>query len=316
METIERPARRASPAPAAGELNTALVHLYRGEAGKALLTTTSQASAESRRPSAPAVLGFMVLVALTLVVQSVGTLPPLPVPAPAPIAPNLPAATNPLLGVIGSNSAGQLILRFVPMTKPAEAQRRLARLGMHLVNSSPALGQYVFDPPQVAVAPYGQGQALLEFPAASTAADVAKYMSDNHLVMVRWLRNSSAVSGDELTGRLAIVTLPKIALTPLDAAAGTLQGVIPQHLDQNQVTTWAQGSGLQLLTYDPNTGAVTLQGPKPAPAPAIVNPSAAAQLANLINQIKSASQAVQKVTNHEPTASATTCAPQSHRRQR
>jgi len=108
-------------------------------------------------------------------------------------------------------------------------------------------------------------------------------------------------------GSSQVVSLPKVALQPVDLATGIYSGTIPAHLSPTTVSDWAQAQGLTVVSYDANTGAITVRAPvaAPVPAPAVVaSGPTAAQLAAIINQLKAAALKTATLTNPTPVSQA------------
>ncbi|HEY8810987.1 MAG TPA: hypothetical protein VIO86_00690, partial [Candidatus Dormibacteraeota bacterium] len=204
--------------------------------------------------------------------------------ATAPIV-NRPAAPLALL----PGGAGEIVLRFAPFTPASAAEHWAAPYGLELIAANPALGRYVFAVPQIHIDAISPDTAVVTFPSTSTAADVATYLTDNHLTVVRWVPASAlrVLPGEQLPrSHTAIVQLPQVKLQLADAANGIWSAILPAHLDATRLNDWANANGLQVISYDPQTGALRVLVPGTAlPAPLS---TAAAQVAALQNALRSA----------------------------
>src|SRR5229473_4218274 len=202
-------------------------------------------------------------VALVLVVQSVATytsLVPLVrsiVPAAAPST----ATRAPLVvGVSIDNQNGFATLTMTPFTSANAASALGATYGMRLLTDFPAFGQYVFSLPQIRIGP---GPALhtatIYFPPYATSADVDSFLARNGLQVQTW------TSIDDAAGRTAVVVLPQIQPVLIDAQNGVWRAMVGAGIDRSRIDAWAATNGLQIISYNPNTGELLIQGPKPKP---------------------------------------------------
>jgi len=62
-----------------------------------------------------------------------------------------------------------------------------------------------------------------------------------------------------------MVALPRIDLRLVDASRGLWGAQIPLHVPSDRLAAWAQAGGVQVVSYDPSTGSLVLQGPAPSP---------------------------------------------------
>src|SRR5207302_5630185 len=110
-------------------------------------------------------------------------------------------------------------------------------------------------------------RAIVNFPGITPQSDVDKFVSDNHLTIVGWLPQPMAQN--RAGERSAIVALPPIQLQVIDAVNGIFGATVPAHLDASRLNEWAQSSGLELVSYDAESGALRVHKPVPV-APAAV----------------------------------------------
>ncbi|HKB34003.1 MAG TPA: hypothetical protein VKF16_09065, partial [Candidatus Dormibacteraeota bacterium] len=202
-------------------------------------------------------------VALVLVVQSVATYTSLVpivrsiVPAAAPST----ATRAPLVtGVAIDNQNGFAALTMTPFTSANAASALGATYGMRLLTDFPAFGQYIFSLPQIRIGPGPeQHTATIYFPPYATSGDINAFLSRNGLGVQTW------VSSDDAAGRTAVVTLPQIKPVLIDAQNGVWRAMVGAGIDRSRIDAWAATNGLQVISYNPNTGELLIQGPKPKP---------------------------------------------------
>src|SRR5258708_6004844 len=202
-------------------------------------------------------------VALVLVVQSVATYTSLVpivrsiVPAAAPST----ATRAPLVtGVAIDNQNGFAALTMTPFTSANAASALGATYGMRLLTDFPAFGQYIFSLPQIRIGPGPeQHTATIYFPPYATAGAISAFLSRNGLGVQTW------VSSEDAAGRTAVVTLPQIKPVLIDAQNGVWRAMVGAGIDRSRIDAWAATNGLQVISYNPNTGELLIQGPKPKP---------------------------------------------------
>src|SRR5205823_13290076 len=109
---------------------------------------------------------------------------------------------------------------------------------------------YVYTLPEIRVeAGATPDTATVYFPPVATVAEIRDYLAGNQLTLRGWLR-----SGDAPLGRIALVSLPSITPTLVDAANGVWRADVPKHIERAKIEEWAAASGIQILGYDPETG--------------------------------------------------------------
>jgi hypothetical protein len=202
-------------------------------------------------------------VSLVLVVQSVATytsLIPFTRTSAAPAAAATTTRTPVVTGVSVDTQHGWATLTMSPFTTENAASALGATYGMNLLADFPAFGRYIFSLPQIRIGPGPeQHTATIYFPPYATQADITAFFTHNGLQVNAW------VSTDDTTGRTAVVALPQIKPTLVDQQRGIWQAWVALNLDRGRLDGWASANGVQIISYDPNTGQVLIQGPKPQP---------------------------------------------------
>src|SRR5438067_5309055 len=175
-------------------------------------------------------------------------------------------------------------IRFAPFTSAATVQGWGDQYGLDMVGYSPAFGRSTFSLPRVTISQLTSDTALVTFPPLAQSNDVSTFIADNHLSVIRWVREprADAIANE----RVALVQLPKLNLRRLDPAAGTWAAQLPAHLDVERVKSWAQGAGLRYISYDQNTGETHVYAPGTAVQP--YAPAAAAAIALLRQRLQDA----------------------------
>ncbi|MGH7762846.1 MAG: hypothetical protein ACREOM_00315, partial [Candidatus Dormibacteraceae bacterium] len=203
------------------------------------------------------------VVALVLTVQNVATyssLAPLiqnsvPVSKPSAYAPQ-----SRIYGVTVDNGLGQATMTLTPFTSQGVASAFGSQYGMQLLQFFPAFGKYVFSLPQIRIGPGPQQHtATVYFPPYATSNDISSFLEKNALNVQTWS------STDDVTGRTAIVTLPQINPVLIDPRNGIWQAMVTPGIDRTRIDAWATTNGIQVISYDPTTGRLLIQGPKPKP---------------------------------------------------
>ena len=201
-------------------------------------------------------------VSLVLVVQSVATytsLVPIAHTHAGPAA-GTTSRTPVVTGVSVDTVRGWATLTMSPFTTESAASALGATYGMNLLADFPAFGRYIFSLPQIRVGPGPElHTATIYFPPYATQADINAFLTHNGLTVNTW------VSTDDTTGRTAVVALPQIKPQLIDPANGVWQAFVAANLDRSRLDSWASANGVQIISYDPNTGQVLIQGPKPQP---------------------------------------------------
>src|SRR5229473_1710115 len=204
-------------------------------------------------------------VAVVLVVQSVAsytTTSPLPVAtATTAAAPSDNTSRSPVVTDVSVDTQRNVAtLTIAPFTSENTASALGAKYGMDLLAEFPAFGRYVFSLPQIRIGPGPElHTATIYFPPYATTADINAFMTRNGLGVSTW------VSTEDATGRTAVVTLPQIQPHLIDEQRGIWQASVPVGLDRSRLDGWASANGVQIIGYDPNSGEVQIQGPKPQP---------------------------------------------------
>src|SRR5713226_6560903 len=204
-------------------------------------------------------------VAVVLVVQSVAsytTTSPIPVAtATTAAAPSDNTSRSPVVTDVSVDTQRNVAtLTIAPFTSENTASALGAKYGMDLLAEFPAFGRYVFSLPQIRIGPGPElHTATIYFPPYATTADINAFMTRNGLGVSTW------VSTEDATGRTAVVTLPQIQPHLIDEQRGIWQASVPVGLDRSRLDGWASVNGVQIIAYDPNTGQVQIQGPKPQP---------------------------------------------------
>src|SRR5438034_10066686 len=211
-------------------------------------------------------------VTVAMLVQNVGefTDPSVATSAASTTSSDIVQSRGPV--VVGADPLGdtQIVVRMAPFTDPLAAQQLGEEYGLHMVGSSPSFGRYVFDLPTIDVAAGPTSDtALVSFPPLASGQQISSYLSENGLRVKTWMQRGN-VDLDPARNRIALVELPQIKPQLLDGARGLWQARIPLHLDPRAISGWAQGYGLQVVNYDPNTGALVIKGPSIAPARSVV----------------------------------------------
>src|SRR5216684_2430445 len=204
-------------------------------------------------------------VAVVLVVQSVAsytTTSPIPVAtATTAAAPSANTSRSPVVTDVSVDTQRNVAtLTIAPFTSENTASALGAKYGMDLLAEFPAFGRYVFSLPQIRIGPGPElHTATIYFPPYATTADINAFMTRNGLGVSTW------VSTEDATGRTAVVTLPQIQPHLIDEQRGIWQASVPVGLDRSRLDGWATANGVQIIGYDPNSGEVQIQGPKPQP---------------------------------------------------
>src|SRR6266852_1484389 len=204
-------------------------------------------------------------VAVVLVVQSVAsytTTSPIPVAtATTAAAPSDNTSRSPVVTDVSVDTQRNVAtLTIAPFTSENTASALGAKYGMDLLAEFPAFGRYVFSLPQIRIGPGPElHTATIYFPPYATTADINAFMTRNGLGVSTW------VSTEDATGRTAVVTLPQIQPHLIDEQRGIWQASVPVGLDRSRLDGWASANGVQIIGYDPNSGEVQIQGPKPQP---------------------------------------------------
>ena len=203
-------------------------------------------------------------VALVLVVQSVATYTSL-VPLVRQALPSHSAyvPTTRIYGVTINSALGQATMTFTPFTPGRVAAAFGNQYGMQLIANYPAFGQYIFSLPQIRIGPGPQQHtATVYFPPNATQADIDAYIAKNALTVQTW------VSTDNSSGRVAVVALPQIQPVLVNAQLGIWRAMLAPNIDRSRIDSWAQTNAVQVISYNPTTGELLIQGPKPKPGQA------------------------------------------------
>jgi len=157
-------------------------------------------------------------------------------------------------------SLGQATLRMAPFTSDRSAIALGNTYGMALLASFPAVGDYVFGLPQVRVSGWlTPDTAIVDFPPMATQADIDGFLQSNGLTFQSWLLS------DEASGSTAVVALPRVKLDSYDPVTGVIHVLVSAPVRRANIDAWAAANQLVVITYDPATGDVYLQGPKQPP---------------------------------------------------
>src|SRR5579864_2475146 len=180
---------------------------------------------------------------------------------------NLPAQSHSayvpqtrLYGITIDSSRGEAVMAFTPFTSPNVAAAFGAQYGMKMLNALPAFGQFIFALPQIQIGPGPQPHTVtVYFPPYATQSDINAYLASNGLTVQTWL------STDDASGRSVVVGLPQIRPVLINARLGIWRAMVVPNFDQARINAWATANGLKVISYNPPTGEVLIQGPKPKP---------------------------------------------------
>ncbi|HEY1419818.1 MAG TPA: hypothetical protein VGG90_03820, partial [Candidatus Dormibacteraeota bacterium] len=202
-------------------------------------------------------------VALVLAVQNVATYSSL-----APLIQKSASASKPsayvpqtrIYGIAVDSGLGQATMTLTPFTSQGVASAFGGQYGMQLLQFSPAFGRYVFSLPQIRVGPGPEPHtATVFFPPYATSADISSFLARNGLTVQSWSSTS------DVSGRTAIADLPQIKPVLIDAKNGVWQAMVAPNIDRTRIDAWATTNGVQVISYEPATGRLLIQGPKPKP---------------------------------------------------
>ena len=180
---------------------------------------------------------------------------------------NLPSASQTtyvpvthLYGVTVDSKSGRAVMSFTPFTSEKTVSAFCAQYGMRLIASMPAFGQYVFTLPQIQIGPGPQQHtATIYFPPYATTTDVTGYLANNALTVISWTSTSDAA------GRSAVVLLPQVKPVLVDARRGIWRAMLAPNISPSQIAAWAKTNRMKVISYNPTTGELLIQGPKPTP---------------------------------------------------
>jgi len=203
------------------------------------------------RPTRAVVTAIAILTGLLVgqTVSSIGLFQPT---RPAVRATGPPPAAKPASLNIEDAGNGRVKIHFPPGTAREVAASAGASADLTLIDGDAATGIYLFDLPRVEVEMVDDTTALVHFPSIAGATGIQQYLAENHLTVIRWIRDRADSDG----GRTVLVRLPVTNVVPnlVDRSRGIFEVTLATGLDQPRVLSWAAASGFTLLSYDPVTG--------------------------------------------------------------
>ncbi|HET7465666.1 MAG TPA: hypothetical protein VFL29_03300, partial [Candidatus Dormibacteraeota bacterium] len=177
---------------------------------------------------------------------------------PTSSGPVVAAPHSTVYGISIDRASNVAVIAMTPFTSQKLAAAFGAQYGMQLIDFEPAFGRYVFTLPQIKIGPGPQAhEATVYFPPYAATSDMLTFFKTNGLVVQGW------VSTDDSQGRVAVVSLPQVKPVLFDTSRGIWRAQVAPNIDPTTIALWAKANNIQLIGYNPATGVLLIQGPKP-----------------------------------------------------